>query len=88
MSKDLTNDMVFTMSIGQSNAEDWLQHGACDGTCTSGSLHTISNIKINTAFHAEMLSITETLQKATETLSEFRTNLEGDEELRVYREKH
>ena len=70
------------------STDSWLQHGACDGDCTKDSLLTISNIKIHTAFHAEMISITETLKKATENLSAFRTNLEGDEELREYRERH
>ena len=61
MSKDLAHNMAFSMSIGPTKSEDWLQHGACDGTCGFGSLHKISNIKIHTAFHVETQSLIKTL---------------------------
>ena len=51
MGKDLENGMVFAMSNWESTGIDWLQHGACSGTCpeTHDSLLTFSNLKVTTA---------------------------------------
>ena len=49
MSDDLAGNMVITMSIWNAGNLDWLQHGACTGSCTTDSMHTVSNIKVTTA---------------------------------------